>query len=119
MIGKKIKKNNLKIYLNILYAKKEKLYPAYVSKHKSNREKQVDIQFEIFLLTPIGDRWHYLAIKKLAALLRGITSKYHCDFFCLNCLHSSSEKANANIVKKYVKINIFVTFQYLLMILKY
>ena len=56
MIGKKIKKNNLKTYLNILYAKKEKLYPAYVSKHKSNREKQVDIQFEIFLLTPIGDR---------------------------------------------------------------
>ena len=26
--------------------------------------------------------------KKLSALLRGITSKYHSDFYCLNSLHS-------------------------------
>ena len=32
--------------------------------------------------------WHYLAVKKLSTLLRGITSKYHGDFYCLNCLHS-------------------------------
>ena len=38
---KKCEKNNLTITLNILYAKKEKIYPAYVSKHNSNREKQV------------------------------------------------------------------------------
>ena len=24
--------------------------------------------------------WHYLAVKKLSALLRGITSKHHGDF---------------------------------------
>ena len=41
MIGKKIEKNNVTIGLNVLYAKKEKIYPAYVSKHNSNREKQV------------------------------------------------------------------------------
>ena len=29
------------IALNVLYAKKEKIYPAYLSKHNSNREKQV------------------------------------------------------------------------------
>ena len=29
------------IALNVLCAKKEKIYPAYVSKHNSNREKQV------------------------------------------------------------------------------
>ena len=29
------------IALNILYVKKEKVYPAYISKHNSNREKQV------------------------------------------------------------------------------
>ena len=34
------------------------------------------------------ERWHYLAIKKLSALLRGITSKHHGNFYCLNCLHS-------------------------------
>ena len=32
-------------------------------------------------------RWHYLAVKKLSALLHGITSKHKGDF-CLNCLHS-------------------------------
>ena len=32
-----------------------------------------------------GGGWHYLAIKKLSALLRGISSKHHCGFDCLNC----------------------------------
>ena len=32
--------------------------------------------------------WHYLAVKKLFTLLRGITSKHHGDFYYLNCLHS-------------------------------
>ena len=31
---------------------------------------------------------HYLAVKTLCTLLRGITPKCHCDFYCLNCLHS-------------------------------
>ena len=26
--------------------------------------------------------------KKNSALLRGITSKHHGDFYCLNCLHA-------------------------------
>ena len=38
---KKFEKNNVTIALNVLYAKKEKIYPAYVPKHNSNREKQV------------------------------------------------------------------------------
>ena len=38
---KKFEKNNRTIDLNVLYAKKEKIYPAYVSKHNSNLEKQV------------------------------------------------------------------------------
>ena len=37
---KKIEKNNVTITLNVLYAKKEKPFPSYVSKHNSNREKQ-------------------------------------------------------------------------------
>ena len=40
--------------------KKEKIDPAYVSKHNSNREKQV-------ILLMISNReklWHYLAVKK-------------------------------------------------------
>ena len=41
MIGKKIEKNNVTINLNVLYVKKEKIYLSYVSKHNSNRDKQV------------------------------------------------------------------------------
>ena len=32
--------------------------------------------------------WHCIAVKKLSELSRGITSKDHGDFYCLNCLHS-------------------------------
>ena len=38
---KKFEKNNVTIALNVLHAKKETIYPAYVSKHDSNHEKQV------------------------------------------------------------------------------
>ena len=48
---KKFEKNNVTIALNVLYAKKENVYPAYVSKHNSNREKHV-----ILLMIPNGER---------------------------------------------------------------
>ena len=38
---KKFEKNSLTTGLNVLYAENEKIYPAYVSKHNSNAEKQV------------------------------------------------------------------------------
>ena len=59
------------------------IYPAYVSKHNSNCEKQV-----ILLMILNGEGRHYLAVKKLSALLRAITPKHHHDFHCINCLHS-------------------------------
>ena len=33
-------------------------------------------------------KWHYLVVKKLSVLLRGITSTHIRDFYCLNCFHS-------------------------------
>ena len=35
-----------------------------------------------------GEKWHYLAVEKLSALFRGITSNNDGDFYCINCLHS-------------------------------
>ena len=32
--------------------------------------------------------WHYLAVKKLSALLKETTSKHDGDFYYLNCLYS-------------------------------
>ena len=40
---KRIEKNKVTTALNVLYAKKEKIYPDYRSKHNLNREKQVII----------------------------------------------------------------------------
>ena len=48
---KKIEKNNVAIVLNVLYAKKEKTYPVFVSKYNSNRKKQV-----ILLMISNGDK---------------------------------------------------------------
>ena len=39
-----------------------------------------------------GKKWHYLAMKSLSALLRGITSNHDGDFYCLNCFHTYSTK---------------------------
>ena len=49
--------------------------PAYISRYN-------------FLMIPNEKGWHYLAVKKLSALLRRITSKHNGKFYCLNCLHS-------------------------------
>ena len=46
---KTIEKNNVTIALNVLYAKKGKIYPAYVSQNNSYLEKQV-----IYLMIPNG-----------------------------------------------------------------
>ena len=43
--------------------------------------------------------WHYLAVKKLPTLLRGIKSKYHDDFYCFNCLILLEQKLNLNPMK--------------------
>ena len=48
-----------------------------------------------------GKKWHYLAVKSLSALLRGITSNHNGDFYCLNCFHSYSTK---NKLKKHERV---------------
>ena len=100
---KKNEKNNVTIALNVLYSKKEKIYLPHVSKHNSNREKQV-----VLSIIPNGEKWQLSCRKKLSALLRGITSKYYGDFYCLICLRSFRTNTNLNCIKRYVKIKIFV-----------
>ena len=59
-------------------------------------------------MIPNGEGCHYLAVKKLSALLREITSKNNGHFYCLNCLHSFRTKDKLELHKQYVKIMIFV-----------
>ena len=60
-------------------------------------------------MIPNKEGWYCLAVKSLSALSRGITSKYHGYFYCLNCfVPFATEKKSLNHIKKYVKIKIFV-----------
>ena len=52
-------------------------------------------------MIPNGEGWHYPTVKKLSALLRGITSKHYGDFYSLNCLHSFRTKI---ILKSHKKV---------------
>ena len=63
-----------------------------------------------------GEKWHDLAVKKLSALLREITSNNNGDFYCLNCFHSYSTKDK---VRMYVKIMIIAMSKCLKKIIKY
>ena len=68
---------NKSIALNILYVphNTEKIRHAYKSKYDEKRENKV-----ILLITTDGKKWHSLAVKKLSALFRGITSSNNGDF---------------------------------------
>ena len=70
-------RNYVAIALNVLYLKKVKIYPAYVSKNNSNRQKK-----SVALSSS----------KKISALLKGITSKNNSDFYCSNCPHAFKTK---------------------------
>ena len=59
-------------------------------------------------------KWHYLVVKNLSELLRGITSNNQEDFYCLNCFHSYSTKNKLEAHKKYVKTMIIFTYKCLL-----
>ena len=79
--------NNKTIALNILFVpyNTEKIRLAYKSKHNFKHENQV-----ILLMITDGKKWHYLAVKRLPALLRGTASNHDGDVYCLNCFHSHS-----------------------------
>ena len=40
------------------------------------------------MITDDGKKWHYLAVRSLTTLLRGIKSNYYSDFYCLSSFHS-------------------------------
>ena len=104
-VWKKFELNN-EIALNILYVphNTKKIEIAYKSKHNLTREKPV-----ILLMISNGENWHYLTVKNLSGLVRGITSNHEGGFYCLNCFHSYRTKNKLEAHKKYVKIVIIVT----------
>ena len=72
-------------YLIIL----KKIRIIYKSTHNLTRENQV-----ILLMISNGENWHYLVVKSLPGLLKGITSNHKEDFYCSNwfCAYSTRNK---------------------------
>ena len=93
---KKFELNN-EIALNILYVphNTRKIHVPYKSKHNLTRENQM-----ILLMITDGEKWHYLTVKNLSGLLRGITSNHKEDFYCLNCFCTYSTKNKLEAHKK-------------------
>ena len=58
-------------------------------------------------MIPNGEKWHYLAVKKLLGLLTEITSKNHGNFYCLNCLYSFATEKKLELHKKVCEKKIF------------
>ena len=73
----------------------KKINIAYKSKNNLTQERQI-----ILLMISDGQKWHYLVVKNLSGLLRGITSNHKEDFYCLNCFHSYSTKNKIEAHKK-------------------
>ena len=52
-----------------------------------------------------GKKWHYLFVKRLSAMFRGITSKHVGDIYCLNCFNSITTenklKQHENVCKNH------------------
>ena len=88
---------NNEIALNILHMphNTRKMHVAYKSKHNLTCDKQV-----ILLMFSNGENWHYLTVKNLPGLLRGITSSHKEDFYCLNCFRSYRTKNKLEAHKK-------------------
>ena len=103
---RKFECNNKPIALNILYVpyNTKQIKQTYISKHNNERDAQVNL----LMITDGTSNWHYLAVKSISRLLRGITSNHNGDFHCLNCLHSyTTKKTNLESMKGYVMIVIF------------
>ena len=92
-------KNNSDIAINILYVtyKTKEIRQAYISKHNKTRI----ICANLLMITDGTGNWHYLAIKSISGLLRGVTSIYNGDFYCLNCFQSYTTETK---LKKHEKV---------------
>ena len=76
----------------------KKIGHAYKSKFNLTRENQV-----IFLMITDGEKWHYLAVTKLSALLRGVIGNNNEDFYCLNCFRAYTTENKLETHKKVCK----------------
>ena len=86
---KKFELNNKSIALNVLFIPKgeKTTRHTYKSKYSLTRENEL-----ILLMITDGKKSHYLTVRRLSALFKGIPTKHDGDFYSLNCFHSYPSK---------------------------
>ena len=96
---KKFEQNNKEITLNILFVlhNKKEICHAYISPYNHKDKNQVIL----LIITDDDERWHYLSVIILSALLRGISSSNNGDFYCLNWFYSY---CTLNKLKKHERV---------------
>ena len=87
----KFEKNNQTIALSVLYAKKEKRYPALVPKHNCYREKQVNFN---------DSKWRRMTLSCSENLL--LRRIHQGILYCLKCRHSFATEEKRKSHQKYV-----------------
>ena len=85
-------RDNCDIALYILYVphKTRELRRAYISKHNKTR----NIHGNLLMIKNGYGNWHYLALKSIPALVRGLKSTHNGDYYSLNCFHSYRTQAS-------------------------
>ena len=71
------------------------------------------VKNNFFLRISNGEKWHYLAVRKLSVLLRGITSRSHNDFCCLNWVYTFRTKSKLESHKRVCKSKDFCNIIFL------
>ena len=85
---KKFESNNKSIALNILYI-------PHNTKDIRHAYKSI-----LLMISDDGEKWRYLCVKKLSALLRRISSNHNGDVYCMNCFKPFRTKSKLEIHKK-------------------
>ena len=50
----------------------------------NSREHKVTL----LMITEDDKNWHFVSVKNVQRLCRGIFSNNHSDFYCMNCMHA-------------------------------
>ena len=85
------------------HSNKKEINRMRTSKYNNTRKHQVIL----LMITEDDKNWHYITVKSLKKLCRGVFSNNHGDYYCLNCLHAYRTK---NALKKHEQLcldNIF------------
>ena len=91
----RFERNNKDMALNILsaHSTKKKINIIKTSKYNNTRKHKVIL----LIISDEDNNWHYICVKNLKALCRGVFSNNHGDYYRLNCLHAYRTKNSLKI----------------------